>query len=30
MRIGCVTDSLAHLPFDELLDTLSQLDVAGI
>lgn len=30
MRIGCVTDSLAHLPFDELLDTLSELDVAGI
>ena len=30
MRIGCVTDSLAHLPFDELLDTLSKLDVAGI
>ena len=30
MRIGCVTDSLAHLPFDELLDTLSGLDVAGI
>ncbi len=30
MRIGCVTDSLAHLPFDGLLDTLSELDVAGI
>jgi sugar phosphate isomerase/epimerase len=30
MKIGLVTDSLAHLPFDELLDTAAGLGVQGI
>lgn len=30
MKIGAVTDSLSHFPFEELLDTLADLGVAGI
>jgi len=30
MKIGAVTDSLSHLPFEEMLDTLADLGVAGI
>lgn len=30
MRIGLVSDSLAHLPFEEMLDTAARLGVAGI
>lgn len=30
MKIGTVTDSLAHLPFDEMLDACVELGIAGI
>lgn len=30
MKVGCVTDSLAHMGFDELLQTVAGLGVAGI
>jgi sugar phosphate isomerase/epimerase len=30
MKIGTVTDSLAHLPFEEMLDTAAAFGITGI